>query len=209
MTAPWDHAEMLFKGLVAAPRRVARQHDLYDDLHWTGGAAMRYQLAAITTGGAPRLVLHVIRRVRRGWRSRYYLRALSCTVGGSPIVTHRVCSEGSRREIWFEDVAEAEGVASCPLDAALYDLRWHPDYPQGPPTPVDDGQWYQVHLPGVDEAYQRELVHRGGASLVTVICRGGRWAVVDLGTVKQRVGGAFNTYDTAIAAAEAHINSLI
>lgn len=73
---------------------------------------------------------------------------------------------------------------------------------------VDDGDWWGVDLPGFDESYQREIVSRSGHALVTVVCIRDQWAIVDLGAKKQRIGGDYASYDEAIAAAEAHINTL-
>ncbi len=169
------------------------------------GAGPWHRLLVI--GEPPRLVLHVISR--RG--SRYYLRALSCTISApSRITTHRLYSAHTGREPHFSDLDDAQDMAEAPSSGAeQYDWWWRPEHPEGSDMPVDDGKWYPADdVRGFDDADERYVVHRGGTARVTVLRQGNRWGVVDRGTIKRSLGSTCTSRAEAFAAAEAYIRDL-
>lgn len=193
-----------FHAITIAPHAKAIWYGL-ERGDWVGTAPW-YRLTAVVD--PPRLVMHhIVRRRARG----FYLRALSCPAGDpSQTTLHRLYGEHTRREMWFEVLEDAKDAAEAPSSVEHDGWRWAPSHPGGLEMPVDDGKWFPAgNMPDeVDEAYERDVIHRGGHALVTVLRRDSLWAIVDRGSAKQRIGGAYVTRAEAEAAAGAYIRNL-
>lgn len=118
MPVSWIDVEILVRKLARAPRRTARHYNLHRGTDWDGNifSPMRYRLTAINTD-PPVIILHVLHRDEREGRPRYRLRALSCAVGSGRTVIHKLYA--GRREVWFDNPDEAEGMANYPDRAQI------------------------------------------------------------------------------------------